>query len=262
VTAENEPLDRAARALLEEAFQPRRRVRPRLAEPLRDAAEAEVEAPGGVMALWRLGEGPAVLLVHGFEDDNALWGPLIARLGRYGRAVLVADLPGHGFSTAPLRGPAAAGRLLAEAARRFGPVVGVVGHSFGCAVVMAALKAGLPAARAALIAPPLPGPAVERLRRDGARAPAEVLARAEALLLAEPAAFETLDLLAAASEMQAAALFVHAFDDEQCPPSNSFALARAWPRAEVHMVDDLGHRLVAQDAGVVERVAGFLEDYD
>ncbi|MBK6704399.1 MAG: hypothetical protein IPG56_12060 [Caulobacteraceae bacterium] len=38
------------------------------------------------------------MLVHGWQDDNSLWSPLISALGEIGIASVAFDLPGHGFS--------------------------------------------------------------------------------------------------------------------------------------------------------------------
>jgi pimeloyl-ACP methyl ester carboxylesterase len=251
--------DAAAQALIDDVFRPRRRARPRLAEALHDARYGEIDGQDGALSVWRVGEGPATLLVHGWEDDNALWGPLMERLLRYGRAVVAVDLPGHGFSSAPMAGATPSGALLAHAAERFGPVDSAVGHSFGCAVVMAALHAGMPAARVILIAPPQPGSADGRLRREGAFAPPEVLKRALELMRRTHSMFATLDLVGLAREMTAEALIIHSLDDEQSHPSISFDLAAAWPGAKTHIVDGLGHRLVAQDAETLEVAALFVE---
>ena len=57
-----------------------------------------VQSRWGDLCSWRLGSGPAVMLVHGWQDDNSLWSPLIDELDRRGRALVAFDLPGHGAS--------------------------------------------------------------------------------------------------------------------------------------------------------------------
>src|SRR5207247_6709917 len=47
----------------------------------------------GDLIAWRLGTGPAVLVVHGWEDDNSLWSPLIDELYQREPAVVAFDLP-------------------------------------------------------------------------------------------------------------------------------------------------------------------------
>jgi len=261
----DDALDAEAEALLAEVVRttPRRRVRPRLAHPLHDAEDRQIDTPAGPVMAWRLGTGPAVLLVHGWEDDNALWGPLIDRLQADGRPVVALDLPGHGFSPAEMDVRDAAGQAVKAVAEAFGPIEAVVGHSFGCVALTAALSAGMRAERAVLIASPIPGDrtrAVERLRE---RAPAEVAERAVELLDARAAtAPAPFDILGAASRMTARALLIHSLDDEGAYPDNSRRIAEAWPGAEVMWTDGLGHRLVAQDAAVLQRIADFIDGFD
>ena len=59
---------------------PARRAEPRLADCLASVDRTLVPSPQGPVAAWRIGDGPAVLLVHGWEDDNSLWAPLIDAL--------------------------------------------------------------------------------------------------------------------------------------------------------------------------------------
>ncbi len=253
-------LDQEARSLILDLSRPRRRARPRLAEPLAAAQDLEAPTASGPVAAWRLGEGPAVLLVHGWGDDNALWGPMIVRLAADGWAVVALDLPGHGFSSAGFAGIKPAAEAVGAVAAALGPIEAVIGHSFGCVALTAALDGGLKAAKAVMIASPLPRGLAARLEQERARgAPNALIDRAQAILTAE-AADQTpeFDLEAAARRMSATALFVHALDDEQCPWSNSRTLAAAWPGAGTVWVDGLGHRLIAQDDGVAATVVDFL----
>jgi pimeloyl-ACP methyl ester carboxylesterase len=251
----NEPdddLDAQAREILEQMREPRRRVRPRLAEPLRDAEDLEVETPSGPVMAWRLGRGPAVLLVHGWEDDNALWTPLIERLQLEGRAVVALDLPGHGFSRAEAGGFEETGAAVKAVGEALGPVDAVVAHSFGCAATVLALKAGLPATKAVLIAGNLPRRRSwhDRLLRHGV--PEAVVERVKAL------SGPMYDIEADLPTMTAEALYCHSLDDEQCAVEDTEAMAALWPGARLALTDGLGHRLIAQDAAMVERIATFV----
>jgi pimeloyl-ACP methyl ester carboxylesterase len=259
--AEDDDLDAAAERLIEEGMRPKRRVRPRLAEPLHDAEDREILTPAGPVMAWRLGNGPAALLVHGWEDDNALWEPMIDRLRANGRAVIAFDLPGHGYSAAELDGPDAAGKAVTAVAAAFGPIDAVIGHSFGCAAAIMAMDHGLEVRRAVLIASPIPknrASILDRYRRNGV-AP-EVVDRAILLYAArESAAGPPFDIEAACRRMRAQALIVHSMDDEQCPPQNARILADAWPGSDLMWTDGLGHRRVAQDKATIQRAADFIE---
>jgi pimeloyl-ACP methyl ester carboxylesterase len=135
---------------------PARRAEPRLAPALASTEKQLVPSPQGVLAAWRLGDGPAVLLVHGWEDDNSLWAPLIDALVGRERAVVVFDLPAHGFSEGEWGlGPQAADGI-AAVVTAMEPIDAVVAHSFAAGGVMLAMSEGaLAVDRMALVAPPL-----------------------------------------------------------------------------------------------------------
>jgi len=50
------------------------------------------------------GDGPPILLLHGFTDSADTWRPLLKNLGALSRAAIAVDLPGHGFADKLRRG--------------------------------------------------------------------------------------------------------------------------------------------------------------
>jgi len=262
-------LDAKALQLLEEAAKPKRRVRPRLARKLADAEDLEVQTPHGPVMAWRLGVGPASLLVHGWEDDNALWSPLIDACAAIGRAIVVFDLPGHGYSPTEEFSLQAAGLAAVAVAEALGPVDSVVAHSFGCPTSIYALANGLKVDHAVLIASPIPrtggGWSTDHwIRRQIERGADPKVARRASELMAARAETSASSPVAAEEQipgMTAKALIIHAMDDEQCPVGNSQKMAQLWPGAELVLVDDLGHRLIAQDDVVLERIITFVDDF-
>ncbi len=251
-------VDEKARALLTARDAPRRRARPRVARALADAEPHMLSLPTGDLAAWRLGEGPAVLLVHGWEDDNALWGPAIDLFASWGRPVVVIDLPGHGYSTATDASIGGVGLAVKTAAEQLGPIEALVGHSYGCGAIIHALSHGLAPRKTVLIASPVPR---TRPRRplDGEGVEPQVLARAETLRQ-EHARTQTEKIEAAIRAMTAPCLIIHSIDDEQTPLSNSQRLAQLWPGSELFLADQLGHRFVAQDADVLDKAVRFIEE--
>jgi pimeloyl-ACP methyl ester carboxylesterase len=106
------------------------------------------------VATTELGEGPAVLLVHGLNGFKEGWGRLPDALAEAGHRVVALDLPGFGASTR-LRhtGPEALADRLRPLVARHAPV-DVLAHSLGTQVAMI-LAAGEPARvrRVALLSP-------------------------------------------------------------------------------------------------------------
>jgi pimeloyl-ACP methyl ester carboxylesterase len=256
-------LDAEAEALIAAMMTPKRRVRPRIAEALREAEDIEVETPFGKVMAWRLGKGTATLLVHGWEDDNCLWGAIADKFAYNGRAVVAMDLPGHGFSPAEDASPASASAAVRAVAEACGPIDSIVAHSYGCPVSMQAMSDGLSVKRVALIATPIPKMSQRWERAERKGVPPDVIERAQAIHAARQAdAPPAYDMEAAAEQMTAKALFVHSLDDEDCPASNSQMLKRAWPGAKLILVDELGHRLVAQDGATLDRIVDFIEGFE
>lgn len=107
------------------------------------------------------GDGPPLLLLHGFADSADTWRFVLDRLGRSGRRAMAIDLPG--FGTCTTIDPdedvlPQVDAMVAAAVRRLadetGEAVVVSGNSLGgCASLRAAQDAGLPVAAVAPIAP-------------------------------------------------------------------------------------------------------------
>lgn len=97
-------------------------------------ASAAVASPAGPQVVWRGGQGPVLVLLHGAGDQAGTWARVARNLaGEY--TLVVPDLAGHGGS-APRTGPIETGQVLAgvvaviEAEARSRPVT-VVGNSLG-----------------------------------------------------------------------------------------------------------------------------------
>jgi pimeloyl-ACP methyl ester carboxylesterase len=255
-------IDEQARNILERFSVPVRRARPRVAEMLRDADHAMIDTPAGSIATWRLGQGPAILLVHGWEDDNAIWSPLIERLFYAGRSVLVMDLPAHGHSTGERCGLPQSSAAVCAVAQALGPIEAVITHSYGGPTTGLALEQGLQTDAVVMVAPPLalPGQVDKMVERYGISP--EVAKRFQEMLpsvLGQPV--EWFDLARLAPAMTARALFVHSVDDDSCPYQNSAKLADLWPDGELLLTDGLGHRIVAQDSDIHDRILDFLDGH-
>jgi pimeloyl-ACP methyl ester carboxylesterase len=108
------------------------------------------------------GEGPAMVLLHGFSDSADCWRPTLAQLGRRGRRAIALDLPGFGQAARLDREAAILpqlDRFVAAAVEREAGVsptgdVVVAGNSMGgAAALRAAEDPGLPLAGVVPVAP-------------------------------------------------------------------------------------------------------------
>jgi predicted alpha/beta hydrolase family esterase len=135
----------------------------------------------------------------------------------------------------------------------------VVGHSLGAGAAVLALRDGLGASAAALLAPVAePWLFVRRL--------ADLLAfsdaRYEGLVaqIQERAgiAIHAIDGATAARSLTARALILHDPSDRQVPFSHGEALATAWRGATLHATHGMGHRRLLYDAQSIARVVEHL----
>jgi len=107
------------------------------------------------------GDGPGLILLHGWADSADTWRPLLDRLARDGRRALAVDLPGFGTASALGKGAilpqldALAGALVEHvSADAGGEDVVVAGNSLGgVAALRLAERADLPLAGVVPIAP-------------------------------------------------------------------------------------------------------------
>lgn len=242
--------------------------RPRRAQPR--ANEEEFLAAGerftfsssrGELAAWRWGEGPRVLLVHGWASRAARFRVLAPALVEAGFQVTCYDHPAHGASPGRRTSLIEVTAVLLEVAEQTGALHAAVGHSLGGAAVAAAQAQGLELNRAVLIAPfsarpdfldqfarhvGLPDPVRDRMRRN----------IEERLRMR----FEDLYIPPQVRVLTTPALIVHDRDDPEVPITEGEAIARAWPGARLVATEGLGHHAIVRDPGVAAQVAAFVRD--
>jgi len=96
----------------------------------------------GLSAL-KWGQGPAVLLMHGWEGRPTQFASLITALVEAGYSVIALDGPAHGRSPGREAHVLLFARAMLEAAAELPPLHAVVGHSMGGASAMLAVQLGL-----------------------------------------------------------------------------------------------------------------------
>jgi pimeloyl-ACP methyl ester carboxylesterase len=219
-----------------------------------------IETSTGVVAAWQFGEGPTVLVAHGWNGASAQLFRLIARLVRGGFEVVAFDQPAHGLAGGTRTDVADMADAVRSVAFRVRPVHAVVAHSLGATAAALAIVRGAAIPRAVLIAPPVELP---YFARGFARRLGLPLARAEGMLrkLEEVMGpIEALDLRLLAPGQRAALLVLHDRADREVPFSHGEALASAWPGARLRPLQDLGHRRMLREPGVLDEIVDFLRE--
>lgn len=212
------------------------------------------------IAIYAWGNGPIVLLVHGWSGRGAQMGAFVDPLVAAGFRAIAFDAPAHGQSTGTDTNLLEVSAVIRTIAHEHGPLHAVIAHSFGVVCTLYALSEGLRAAHVVGISPPatiegmvdkfaaqlaIPAPAVSAMRNYfEARFGTDLWMRYSPLRLASAASVP--------------ALIVHDEQDSDVPWQEGEALARAWPGAQFQRTHGLGHRRVLRDPGVIAQAVRFI----
>ncbi|WP_095165250.1 alpha/beta fold hydrolase [Pseudomonas sp. Irchel 3H3] len=223
--------------------------------PLLTSAE-RITLRFGLSAL-RWGQGPAVLLMHGWEGRPTQFASLISALVDAGYTVIALDGPAHGRSPGREANVVLFARAMLEAAAELPPLQGVVGHSMGGASAMLAVQLGLRTQTLVSIAAPARILGVLRgfARYFGLppRARSAFIRKVE-----QDVGMQASRLDVAHYQLDMPGLIVHAEDDTFVPVSESQLIHEAWFDSRLLRLEEGGHQRVLADPRVIEGVLGLL----
>ncbi len=238
------------------AFMTPRDLPPRAWElPLLAQAE-RITLRFGLSAL-RWGQGPAVLMMHGWEGRPTQFASLIDALVGAGYSVIALDGPAHGRSPGREVHVVLFARAMLEAAAELPPLHAVVGHSMGGASAMLAIQLGL--RTNALVSIAAPSRLLDVLRGFASVVGMPERARAAFIQEVEYALGIPLKHLDVAHyQMNIPGLIVHAEDDTFVPVKASQMIHEAWFDSRLLRLEQGGHQKVLADPRVVEGVLALL----
>ena len=213
------------------------------------------------LAAWEWGAGPTVVLVHGWGSRAGRFSVMGRGLVEAGYRVVAYDAPAHGRSTGRLASLIEFAHALRAVADEVSPVSALVGHSLGGAAVVLALRDGLAAERAVLLAAPADVTRFSTAFADHLRIPHEArTAMRRNLEVRLNARWDELHIPTIARGLRTAALIVHDRGDPDVPFRHAGEIAAAWPGARVLATEGLGHRTIVRDPAVVRATVRFLAE--
>lgn len=208
------------------------------------------------------GDGPVVLLVHGWGDKAASLGRFIEPLVSRGYRVVGVDLPAHGETSQGRTHALEVSRAIRQAADHVGGVHSVIAHSMGAVGTMLALQDGLTLRTMVLVSPPV------RLEHgiDHFAKMFSLSARAKAGLRQEieklfgPSVWEDIALDNLAQRVDLPTLIVHDREDSQVSFDDVSQLAAGWPSARFEVTEGLGHTRILREPAVVKLAVSHLRE--
>ena len=239
---------------------------PRWAVPERERVILDqgrrLSIPFGLRTLvaWGWGEGPCVLLVHGWGGRAGQMTPFVAPLRDLGFSVVAFDGPAHGESRGRRTSLPEFAHAVSAAVRVIdGAPAAILGHSMGAAASVLALRDGVESNAMVLVAPP--ARPVDYLLEF-----AELLWMPRGALLRVAGRVEErygllwkdLDLPRLVQRFDHPMLLVHDEEDRDASFAHGRELADAWPGAEMISTRGLGHTRILRDPGIGVRVAEWI----
>jgi pimeloyl-ACP methyl ester carboxylesterase len=236
----------------------KRRIPDREREWISSATRSRVRFDAGrelEVYTWGEGNGPTVLLVHGWSGQGSQMGVFAAPLLERGFRVVGFDAPAHGRSDGARSSLPELATAVQRVAEHLGPLAAIVAHSLGTAASTLALSWGVAAKRLVYVAPPedLPG-YLRHLAEILGFAPG-IAERTQARLerrLGVP--FEAARGSTLAPTLGQPLLVVHDDEDVEVPYGEGERIARLWRGAELMTTHGYGHHRIVRQPDVVEAV--------
>ena len=241
----------------------RTRRYPASAAAQRAAAQAErstLTVDGIPVALYSWGSGPVVLFVHGWSGRGTQAAAFVGPLTRAGYRVIGVDAPGHGETPGDRTNILECAAVLKAVSEAYGPVRGVITHSFGGMVLAYAMNRGVSVGRVVCLSAParveflverfakimnMPNAVVAELRR-----------RLEQRF--DNRVWDEISTDSNARHLKAPALIIHDVDDDGVPWQQGQLIAAAWPGAQFLRTQGLGHNQILRDPSTVKTVVDFI----
>jgi pimeloyl-ACP methyl ester carboxylesterase len=229
-------------------FRPMRMpYRPEQRAVLSLARPVKLRARGRSVAAYCWGEGPTVLLMHGWGGHAGHMSEFVPILTKAGYRVVALDAPGHGRSGRGLSSLVHVAEAIQAADAAFGPLHAVIAHSFGAAATVHAMTRGVAPQRLVFIAPQAHMSGYWSMFREATGMSDEVWRvmreRTERWLKVR---YDDLHPAVRAPRMKTPLLVLHGTTDRMTPFSEGEKLASLWPGAELKPLD-CGHLAILRD---------------
>ncbi|GAB4282868.1 MAG: hypothetical protein Kow0080_36840 [Candidatus Promineifilaceae bacterium] len=209
------------------------------------------------------GDGPAVLVVHGWESHTGRMVPLIKALLAHGCRIFALDAPGHGMSPQANTHLQDVGEAIRAMIEQHGPFHGIVAHSFGAAAtaVMLSRHPELMPDKLVFLSP----------MRDLAQhldifaavaqlTPARKERLQELVRQRLGLSFEDCSTVAAVRTFSRPGLVIHDQNDRLIPHAVGEEIARNWAGTRFVSTSHLGHRRGLSCQQVVSHITDYLAD--
>jgi pimeloyl-ACP methyl ester carboxylesterase len=210
------------------------------------------------LAVYSEGFGPTILLAHGWSGTAYDMNAIAQELRGRGFRIVTFDMPAHGRSSGRRTTLPAMARAIRDVAQAIGPIHSIIGHSLGATAALLALRDGVDAQRAVVIAPPREAPHFLAQLVNALGLPSERLHGAIRVVERQVGPLAQYEADRAARSLRIPGLVIHDTGDRHVPFAHGEAIAEAWRGAELVPKNGLGHRRILEHQDVIQRIADFV----
>lgn len=213
----------------------------------------------GWLSAWSWGEGPVVMLMHGWSGRAVHLDGFVQPLVDAGFRVVAFDAPAHGQSDGVMTNIIDCTGAALQVAGTAGQIHGIIAHSFGSPTAAYAVQHGLGVRRMVLIGAPVSfGNLTHRIATMMGFPPnvSELMQRRLENRLG--ISWDELDTDKMLAETAVPLLVFHDEDDREVPYENGVAIVSAVENARLVTTSGLGHRRIVRDPEVVRQAVEFM----
>lgn len=228
----------------------------------KQAKKFSLEVRGKRIQCYSWGEGPVILVVHGWAGRATQFRKIISALVEAKYTVVGFDGPAHGRSQGTSTNIEEFEDVLKHLYDRLGEPVTVIAHSFGGAAVLYAVTCGLEVKKLISIASPTIGDEIiaTYLRTiNGSTGTGQFfksyISRKTGRSFDDFTALHSIAKLSRPVDL----LLVHDDNDPEVPIIHAFELIKAYPSAELFVTHGLGHTRILRNENVIEKCISFIK---
>ncbi len=232
-----------------------------------DAKSHFIDVKGRQISVRSWGEGPTILVAHGWGGRSSQFMGFINPLVAAGYRVVGFEIPGHGDSSGKQSNMLDGATVLAQVAQQEGPVEAIIAHSFGTGTTLLAMdKYKVQAAKVVLISSFSDVAFILRIFGDLFSLRQSTLDALQKVAIKKFAHeyhgewnWEEISPLETIKSFNSELLLIHDDKDHEVPIEEVLPMHNSQPEAKKLITSGFGHRKILLNKQVIETTLAFIK---
>ncbi len=225
----------------------------------KQAKEFELSISKQKVIAYSWGKGPLVLLCHGWSGWAGQMGEFVEPLLAKGFRVVAFDGPAHGRSSGKRTTQIDFVECVRNIEKRYGPIVAMVGHSFGGVCTLMALKEGIKIPKAVIIGTPASLPEmIEETRKKFNVSEKTISIIPQNIKHRTGKDYHEFSAEHIAQFVNIPILVIHDKDDVDVSFENAHTLSNIIKQSSLLITNGKGHRRILRDSEVIQKVVEYV----